>query len=607
MRRLEDELDGPPDVEGTPVTNPDLKADGKAAQEEARKKIPAWIRGEIELEFQEALNNMRVFIEDLTDGKTTEKKRKDAEKLIWGFLDRTAEPFCCGGVGYLLFGNGIPIAVTRDGQDFNRLLIYLGIHPGSPMRDRIGKFIGTMCYQNGVQTDSRLAFHFEPQSFTAYVACAPGKLIKLNSRGFEEVPNGTDGQLFIFPPKWQPLLTRPLDEIGGEIGTPSDFPKSDMCRRALFPDGFLVRHLFGGTSFEIRSMSEKQVRVLVMAYVMFLMMPGVVSERAMLQALGPTGSGKTFLLELFGHLLLGPTFMVRPLPEDVREFENQIINEYFAVYDNVSHVPAKIRDRFCQAVTGIEVVRRELYTTAQEARYQSKATLALSAITPPLPELEHQNRTVSINFKERTESGYIAKEELFKVVDRNRDDIILNLLRRMTLVLEAMEAQRDYVPKVNVRLSSIATFILRIARHEGWEDDAQKLLSAWAEEQTGYALQEDDVSTAITRWMGRADWKPNVELTATALNDLLRRAMGDTDEQNLNWRGNHLALAKMISRNLKIYSSRFGLERQDCTLRNSRGGYSYKFNPKPELLDGIKKDAAYEKQILSSNGQEDMF
>jgi hypothetical protein len=569
------------------------------------RKIAAWMRGEIELESQEAYDNMRSYIAYLLDGRAPEGNRKQAELAIWHFFTKVAKPFCCGGVGYLLFPNGIPVAVSQSDPEFDRLLIFLGIHTGSPTRERVGKFIGTMCYAHGVQTETRLAFHFEPATFTAYLASDRGVLIKLNAWGFSEVPNGTDSQLFLFPKDWQPLFSKPLDEVGsGDVADGTDFPKSDMCKRSLFPDGHLVQHLFGGTSFEIRSMTEKQVRVLVMAYIMFLLMPQVVSERAMLQALGPSGSGKTFLLELIGRLLLGRTFLVRPLPNDIREFENQLIHAYFLAYDNVSHVAAEIRDRFCQAVTGIEIVRRELYTTAEEARYSSKATIALSAISPPLPELEHQNRTISINFTERKEGSFIAKEELFKVIDANRDDIILNLLRRMTLVVEALTAQYDYIPKVNVRLASIGTFILRIARHEGWEPEAQKLLEAWAEEQTGFAIQEDDVCVALTRWIGRDDWTPDVELTATTLNNLLCRCMSTTNYQNLNWRGNHLVLSRMIGRNLKVYASRFGLVRQKCTLHNSRGGYSYRFNPDSELLAMIKKEAVDERQILDSGFQE---
>jgi hypothetical protein len=547
----------------------------------------------------ETLADIHASLNARLDDRSREADKKAAEKLLWDYISSHAKVFCCGGVGYILMkdGDGVPIAVTRDGQDFNRFLISVGIHPGSPMRDRIGKFIGTKCYYDGVQTQVRLGFHFEPRNFTAYVACSKGKLIRVDSSGFEEVPNGTDDQIFIFPERWQPLLTKPLDEISG------DGSKSDLLQRALFPDGFLVQHLFGGANFEIRNLTEKQIQRLLLAYILFLMMPGVVSERVLMQTLGPSGSGKTFFLDYVGHLVVGSTFTVRPLPNDVREFENQVINEYFIAYDNISSIPRDIKDRFCQAVTGLDVVRRELFTTAQEARYQSKATISLSAIYPPLPEVEHQNRTITINFNER-EGNFVAKNELFAILDRNRDDIILNLLRRMTLVLEALWAQRNYVPKVNIRLSSVATFILRIARHEGWETEAQQLLDAWAADQS-LPVEEDDVMTAITRWMSRDGWEQyqNQEMTATMLNDRLVDAMHMLDDDsrlwvsNLSWRGNHLVLAKIIARNLKIYASSFGLDRPKSTLRGSRGNHTYRFNPKPELLAQIRATAAYERSM----------
>lgn len=595
--------------------------------QELRQALIAWLSDETKLEVDEALGLAREYIErKIGGGRVSETQKMQAEDCVWKVLLKLSmKPFCCGGVGYLLPSSGVPVAVTEDGREFNGVLLDLGINPGSPMRRRVGKYVGAMCDRHGTHTDTRLAFYFDPATFAAYVAADRGVLIKVTRWGFDEVPNGEDGQLFVYPENWQTLLSKPLDEMGEQVsfdhgqfenalkGRPNgneliefkgigrDSPKTDLVKRSLFVDGFLARHLFGGTNFEIRSMNETQVRILILAYLMFLMMPGVVSERAMLQALGPSGSGKTFFLELFGHLLLGPTFMVRPMPEDIREFENQIINEYFAVYDNVSKVPSAIKDRFCQAVTGIEVVRRELFTTAGEARYKSKATIAVSAITPPLAELEHQNRTVTINFQERTESTFVAKEELFKVVDENRDEIMIDLLRRMTLVLEALEAQKDYVPKVNVRLASIAQFILRIAKHEGWEDNAQKLLDAWSGEQTGYAIQEDDISTAMTRYVGGSTFKPNVEMTATMLNEHLCHAIGGVTRVNLSWEGNALKLANRISRNLKVYASRFGLERQDCTLRNSRGGYSYRFNPQPALLASVKAEAKYERENLPVN------
>jgi hypothetical protein len=70
------------------------------------------------------------------------------------------------------------------------------------------------------------------------------------------------------------------------------------------------------------------------------------------------------------------------------------------------------------------------------------------------------------------------------------------------------------------------------------------------------------------------------------------------ERKDLSWHGNPLVLAKIISRNLKVYVSRFGLERGQSTLRTSRGGHSYRFTPGVELLKDIKKEAEYERQNM---------
>ena len=176
--------------------------------------------------------------------------------------------------------------------------------------------------------------------------------------------------------------------------------------------------------------------------------------------------------------------------------------------------------------------------------------------------------------------------------------------KRLKYRVTELDKEHKYIPKVNVRLASIATFILRVARHEGWEDDAKKLLSAWEAEQTSYSMTEDDISTALTRWIGRYGWQGNQELSATTLNEQLCAAMGcmrkenRTNRQDLSWYGKHLKLANTIASNLKVYQERFGLVRSKSTLRNSRGNHSYTFNPNAKLLQEIKDDATYERGQL---------
>jgi hypothetical protein len=163
-------------------------------------------------------------------------------------------------------------------------------------------------------------------------------------------------------------------------------------------------------------------------------------------------------------------------------------------------------------------------------------------------------------------------------------------------VLEALEEQANYVPTVNVRLASIAQFILRVARHEKWEAEARKLLLAWAGEQT--SVQEDDVATALTWWITGEGWQPGVDFTPTALNKVLCEVMQKHGHgyrsEDLDWRGSAESLGKRISRNLKVYINHFGLERSKSKAHNTRGGFGYRFIPSKEQLAALHQVVAEE-------------
>jgi hypothetical protein len=570
------------------------------------------------------VGDIRVYVQELLDeDKPSEGDRKNAEYAIWAYLRKHAKIFCCYKIGHLLLndGDGVPIEVSQDDENFNKLLISFGIHPGSPSRIRVGRYITTGCYHEGVHCETRLGFHYDSEKFTAYVALDRGKLIKVTAQGFSQVANGVDGNLFVFPPAWEPLLSKDLNAVESEIGTTGEITRS------LVPDDFLLRYLFQDVHFDIRGLEEAQIRILLMAYLLFLMLPGAVSERVLLECLGPSGSGKTFFAVIFGLILSGPNFKAQSLPTEPREYDNQVINAYYLVYDNVGFVSRAIRDRICQSVTGMDVVRRILYSDKEELRVPSKATIAISAIVSPLGELEHSNRSITTNFTERPKGTYISEKELRKQIQANRDAIILNLLRRMVLVIKALEAERDFIPKVNNRLASVATFILRIAKHEGWEEEASKLLDVWASDQISESLADDDVSEAIAKWMRSGFYSRGEWLTATRLNEELIAVLihGDSCDdskakgkaadkakakqedpislewrrqaealrmhlvKNLSWESNVLKLAKKINANFAIYAARFGLKKRKSQFRNSRGTWAYCFEPSRE-----QREAAFE-------------
>ena len=92
----------------------------------------------------------------------------------------------------------------------------------------------------------------------------------------------------------------------------------------------------------------------------------------MLQMIGESGTGKTFFLPLLGRLIVGTTFDVHTLPDDKNQFENVLINNSLAFFDNVDDVPKPLRSLFCAACTGFQIVRRVYYTTAEQMLVSSR-------------------------------------------------------------------------------------------------------------------------------------------------------------------------------------------------------------------------------------------
>jgi hypothetical protein len=133
---------------------------------------------------------------------------------------------------------------------------------------------------------------------------------------------------------------------------------------------------------------------------------------------------------------------------------------------------------------------------------------------------------------------------------------------------------------VTNRLAGVATLILRVARHEGWEKEAQEMLELWDTDQLESVLDNDEFSERVVAWMAKADWVPGIEYTAKGLDRALRMPPGfkDTDNPKLEdtegWDG-YRSLAVHIQKSRKAYEHRFGLVIKPSKTHGSK----FIFNP----------------------------
>lgn len=475
---------------------------------------------------------------------------KLAGDMICANINCRGTLYNCDGVGYILLKGqeAKPIRISPDDARFSDLLREYGIGTGMEAERRIGKFLGFRAIQDGRRTSIRHFFYYDRSTEKAYVSEQVGQLLRVTKNGIDRIPNGTDGQLFEFNDKYQgytvDLFFLPF--MTGNIS------------RALVPSDILAT-IFDGIQFKPSRLTVDQNMILISTWIIVMMLSGLITEKPILQIVGASGSGKTTMLEIIGRTLFGPEFKVERLPEDVKEFENAVINNDFLAIDNTTGIPKKIRSSICQTVTGFQVTRRELFTTTGQVQRPSTATLAIAGITKVLNEAETSNRSIDLRIAERPPESNISEQELHDNIDRARPDLMGELLFRIQMVLKALDAQRDYTPTTSLRMAGFASVLLRVARHEGWEAEAKDLIDTWHEEQIEAALEGEDVAEIMAMWISKSGWKP-VTLSAEELNRELL-AMGRVNSiHETSWEGRPNWLGMRLQRSAESYHRRFGME-----------------------------------------------
>ena len=509
---------------------------------------------------------------------TRDEAIKLAGDAVCANIQCRATLYNCDGVGYILLKGheDKPIRISPDDPRFLDLLVEYGIGTGTVAEARIGKFLGIRAIQDGHRTSIRHSFYYHAETRAAYVCERRGQLLRATKDGITRVPNGTDGQLFEFSDKYQEYTV----DLGSLVPT-------GLTDHAFQPSKMLSS-IFDGIQFETGRLTVNQSMILISAWIILMMLSGLIVEKPILQVIGPSGSGKTSMLEIIGRTLFGPEFRVERLSEDVKEFENAVINNDFLAIDNTTGIPKKIRALICQTVTGFQVTRRELFTTMQQVQRPSTATLAIAGITKVLSETEVANRSIEIHIKERPPGNNISEQDLHDHIDAVRADLMGELLCRVQLVLKALDAERGYAPTTSLRLAGFASVLLRVARHEGWEDEVRELLDAWHDEQTEAALEGEDLAELLAMWMSDRDWEP-VTLSPEELNRRLVAVAGGHSIRETSWGNRPQWLGVRLQRSIASYRRRFGLEIfQDRHTKSNR----YRFAPTDEQLSRIQMNSS---------------
>jgi hypothetical protein len=473
-------------------------------------------------------------------GNRNEKEARNyIAEIVWNhILTRGRAYHTEGGLGYLLLEDHIPIEVTHDGRAFAGLLERdYGLKPAMTEKDFVGEDIGLACWMKGECVVPRTLSYYDPSTDSVYVAEQRGFLIRVTKDRIDRVPNGTDGQMFLYPDgyaEWkmsQVLLSDgvPIPEMG--VNSVTQLPVTFSLQNILGEDPLYLppsidELVFGGVTFEDSAMTTSDKKVLITLFVVSLLMRGIVREKPILAALGPTGSGKTFLLRALGKLLQGDSFEVSSATEDLKEIENQLVNNAFVVFDDLKILPPNIRAMFRRAVTGGQMQRRELYSTNRQVTMPYIATVSFSSSEQPFHDEEDVNRQISFTIAARPAGEFVDERALIDNLLKKRPWFLSHMVCRIQTVLQALHAEKGNVVQVPMRLAGTATLLVKLMRScnpLAGEDEARTLLASWKLDQEQAVFANDDLAEALSSWMKGDDFTAGEDLTASEILKKLQR------------------------------------------------------------------------------------
>ena len=108
------------------------------------------------------------------------------------------------------------------------------------------------------------------------------------------------------------------------------------------------------------------------------------------------------------------------------------------------------------------------------------------------------------------------------------------MIARAQGVLKALKERKSYRPRVQTRLADVAALILKVARHEGWEEAARNLLRAWDDEQQEEALSGDDLSDCLATFLYKPEWVSKT-YHADDLNAAMKPSGANSNDVSWKW------------------------------------------------------------------------
>ena len=347
--------------------------------------------------------------------------------------------------------------------------------------------------RHGEETAIHKFAHYDATNSRLYLAHGDNHLIRIGPKGFEIVPNGTDGVL-VRPDRQRekiPIATRPS--------------KKALSRILAMPN------FRGG---EVLTPQEEKKLYLIWFWSLYF--PELQPTRPILLLVGPKGSSKTSSARAVLQVLFGPNVDVTKADGEREDaLATALTNKYIVALDNVDGHIAWLANLIATAATGGTIARRILYTTNDLIEYPIDCfVIATSREPKSFKRDDVVDRLLVLSCSRRGE--FISESALLAQTKTDRPAIWKSILDTLSKIIVALKRSKSQ--PVAHRLADFANFAYRIGPVLGIpRPDVQKLFVALERERTEFTLQHSDVLQALVYWVEDRKVSGSVTLTSGEL------------------------------------------------------------------------------------------
>jgi hypothetical protein len=339
----------------------------------------------------------------------------------------------------------------------------------------------TEAHSRGQAVEVHRLAHYAADTGNLYVSRFDGWVYKLNGRQIRKVPNGTDGVFFWDDPSWQPY----------EIS------------RKKKPEGLFDRIVVGSANFsEDRDLTAEDQKWIFAVWLRSIFFGSIYPTKPLLLKCGEKGGGKTLGLRKWLKMLFGANAEVTALERSKPDgFIAAVCSLPIAVFDNVDEQVSWLPDHLAQLATGVAIRRRRYYTTNEPAEYKPLCFVALTSRTPRFLERRDDvlDRTLLLQTERR--AAFSSEGALLRQVVKERNALWTELLHDLNRIVEQFPSQDDRPDSSGFRMADFAAFARHVARVEGDEHKADRILAKLESRRTGALLAEEPVKVCLERWL----------------------------------------------------------------------------------------------------------